>query len=328
MIDNNKKANCIIIHGCPSNTEKAMNPETRTYDKHWIPWLKQNLIADGIETETPLMPDPWKPDYQKFKAEFEKYAVDENTILIGHSCGSAFLVRWLGETKRKIFKLILVAPWKIPGKNDEFRKEFYIYPIDEGIKSRVEEIVMFTADDEKDEGKESLKIFHQTLGGEVVELKGHGHYTMDDMETEEFPELLEKIIPFDNRKALIVPINPQNQILIQDRRGHKKPDWGYFGGEIESGETSLQSVIRETEEELRIIVKPDELKYLGNSIILWNKRKIIRYMYLYHTDKKEFEVLEGKGAHWLTFEEVRERLDDKDRFDEVVSRIKGLELQH
>ena len=39
-----KKSNCIIIHGCPSNVEKAMNPETRTYDKHWIPWLKQNLI--------------------------------------------------------------------------------------------------------------------------------------------------------------------------------------------------------------------------------------------------------------------------------------------
>ena len=70
-----------------------------------------------------------------------------------------FLVRWLGETKRKIFKLILVAPWKIPDKDDEFRKELYAYPIDEGIKSRIGEIVMFTADDEEDEGKESLKIF-------------------------------------------------------------------------------------------------------------------------------------------------------------------------
>ena len=44
-----------------------MNPETRTYDKHWIPWLKRNLIAAGIKTETPLMPDPWEPDYQKIQ---------------------------------------------------------------------------------------------------------------------------------------------------------------------------------------------------------------------------------------------------------------------
>ncbi|HLA25570.1 MAG TPA: hypothetical protein VJ028_00210 [Patescibacteria group bacterium] len=50
---------------------------------------------------------------------------------------------------------------------------------------------------------------------------------------EEFPESLEKIIRFDGRKALIVPVNSKRQILIQDRRGYKKPDWGYFGGGIE-----------------------------------------------------------------------------------------------
>ena len=31
--------NCIIIHGCPSNVEKAMDSEKSTYDKHWIPWI-------------------------------------------------------------------------------------------------------------------------------------------------------------------------------------------------------------------------------------------------------------------------------------------------
>ena len=193
-MNNTKKIKCIIIHGCPSDAEKAMDPERRTYDKHWIPWIKKQLITKGIDTEIPLMPSPWHPDYEKFKAEFEKYDVDENTILIGHSCGCAFLVRWLGETKRKIFKLILVAPWKIPDKDDDFRKKFYIYPIDETIKDRVSQIVMFTADDEKEDGKESLKIFHKALGGIVIELKKHGHYTMQDMGTTEFPELLEVIL--------------------------------------------------------------------------------------------------------------------------------------
>lgn len=180
---------CIIIHGCPSDVEKAMNPETRTYDKHWIPWTKKQLIANGIETETPLMPSPWYPDYEKFKKEFEKYYVDENTILVGHSCGCAFLVRWLGETKKKIFKLILVVPWKIPGKGDKYRKAFYTYSIDETIKERVKEIVMFTADDGKEDGKKSLKIFHEALDGEIIELKGRRHYR-----TEDFPELIEVIL--------------------------------------------------------------------------------------------------------------------------------------
>lgn len=188
------KKRFFIIHGCPSNEEKAMNPKTRTYDKHWIPWIKKELSSRGIEVETPLMPEPWKPDYNAFKQEFEKNEIAENAVLVGHSCGCAFLVRWLGETKRKIFKLILVAPWKIPDKKDEFRKAFYEYPIDETIKSRVKKITMFTADDEEEDGKESLKIFHDVLGGEVIELKERGHYTLDDMGTEEFPELLKEII--------------------------------------------------------------------------------------------------------------------------------------
>ena len=191
---NPQKQNCIIIHGCPQAIEKQMDPKTRTYDRHWMPWLKRNLIAAGIRTETPLMPTPWEPNYQKFKAEFEKCEVGENTVLVGHSCGSAFLVRWLGETKRKIFKLILVAPWKIPDKDDAFRKEFYTYPIEESISARVNEIVMFTADDEDEEGKKSVEMFHRALGGEVIELKGHGHYTFRDMGKEELPELLEVIL--------------------------------------------------------------------------------------------------------------------------------------
>jgi len=189
------KINCIIIHGCPSGPEEFINiNDPGSYPKHWIPYIKKGLITAGIETETPLMPSPWAPDYDAFKEEFEKYPVSENTILIGHSCGCAFLVRWLGESKQKIKSLILVAPWKIPKENDPVREKFYVYPIDETIKSRVGEIVMFTSDNENENGKKSLKIYHDVLGGKIIELKGRGHYILKHMGTEEFPELLEEIL--------------------------------------------------------------------------------------------------------------------------------------
>lgn len=183
-----KNIKCIIVHGCPSS------PEDPYYNKHWMPWAKKQIIAKGIPTENPTMPEPWNPNYEKFKTEFEKLSVDENTMLIGHSCGCAFLVRWLGETKKEIFKLILVAPWKLPTEKRNFKdKKFYNYAIDATIKDRAKEIIMFTSNNEAEDGKKSLKIFHDTLGGEIVELKNHGHYTMKDMGTKEFPELIDKI---------------------------------------------------------------------------------------------------------------------------------------
>ena len=186
---------CIIIHGCPSDIEKAMDPERRTYDKHWIPWTKKQLEEKGWEVETPLMPEPWNPVYESFKKEFEKFDIKEDTVLIGHSCGCTFLVRWLGETKKRINKLILVAPWKINEDDEKYKehKDFYMFSIDNTIKERVNDIVMFTADDEEEDGKKGLKMFHEALGGKIINLKRHGHYCLDNMGTEEFPELIEEI---------------------------------------------------------------------------------------------------------------------------------------
>jgi len=188
-----EKTNCIIIHGCPSNIKKAMNPETRDYDKHWIPWLREKMEMQGIQADAPLMPEPWAPDYVKFKQEFEKYPVTENSILIGHSCGCSFLVRWLGETKKEIAKLILVAPWKINPESSRLEKDFYEFDIDHSIADRVKQITMFTADNEEEDGKKGLEMFQGALGGHVSELQGHGHYVLGDMGTTEFPELLEVV---------------------------------------------------------------------------------------------------------------------------------------
>ena len=122
--------NVIIIHGCSSLAEEQTQP-LQASERHWISWLKDQLVAQGIPTTAPQMPESWQPNYEHY---------------------------------------------------------------DESIKSRVNEIIYFTADDEEKDGKESLKMFHVVLGGEIIELSGRGHYVYDDMGTEEFPELLAKII--------------------------------------------------------------------------------------------------------------------------------------
>jgi len=180
-----------ILHGCPSSKKEG---QEQTYAKHWMPWAERELAERGYKVIRPMMPEPWAPSYEAFKAEFEKNDIPKDVVLIGHSCGAAFLVRWLGDTKREAAKLVLVAPWRIPDENDVGREEYYGYEIDKTIPERVSDIVMFTSDTEEDEGKESVKIFHEALGGKLIELKNKGHYTLSEMGGEKFPELILEIV--------------------------------------------------------------------------------------------------------------------------------------
>lgn len=172
-----------LLHGCPDSEHEGNN-------RDWISWTQSQLVECGIHASAPLMPQPWTPNYGVFKTEFEKNEITKHDILVGHSCGGAFLVRWLGDTKQKVKKLILVAPWKI----SEGQEEYYGFEIDKTIPERVGEIVMFTSDDEEDDGKESVKIFHEALGGKLVELSGRGHFDREGMGTDAFPELLYEIL--------------------------------------------------------------------------------------------------------------------------------------
>jgi predicted alpha/beta hydrolase family esterase len=94
--------NCIIIHGSNAkDREKIKQGFPEQNKRNWIPWIKKELEDKGIKTYTPLMPKNWNPLYKEWKGEFEKLNVDEDTILIGHSAGGGFLVRWLGENQCK-----------------------------------------------------------------------------------------------------------------------------------------------------------------------------------------------------------------------------------
>jgi predicted alpha/beta hydrolase family esterase len=188
-----QKMNIIIVHGSNS-TEKGAKTGRPENQRHWKPWIKKQLESKGIEVSNELYPQDWLPNYKKWKEVFDKNNINEETTLIGHSSGCAFLVRWLGESKQKISKLILVAPWKIPDGNDELIKEFYNYPIENKIKERVNKVIIFTSNDEEEDGKRSAKMFSEALNGEIIELKNHGHFTLGDMGTDKFPELLKEVL--------------------------------------------------------------------------------------------------------------------------------------
>lgn len=185
--------NAILLHGTPDKEEYFSDKYPSSSNSHWFPWLQKQLLIKGIVTQTPEIPDAYKPEYEKWKKEFERFDVGRNTILVGHSCGGGFLIRWLTENKVKADKLILVAPWLDPDRRKT--TDFFEFTIDSGIANRANEIHILVSEDDNKEILESVKMIRKVLTkAKLHSFKNMGHFTYEEMKTDKFPELLEIIL--------------------------------------------------------------------------------------------------------------------------------------
>jgi predicted alpha/beta hydrolase family esterase len=186
--------NAIILHGMPDKEEYlAMGSPTT---QHWYGWLQTQLQAQGIPTELPAMPIPYEPDYRKWTEVFEQYDIHEETILIGHSCGAGFLVRWLSENNIKVGKVILVAPWIDPDQESQnLVTDFFDFEIDPALSSRTDGITVFYSTDDSADIVKSVEILEKSVKDiHGIKFDDKGHFTLEDMGTEEFPELLKEVL--------------------------------------------------------------------------------------------------------------------------------------
>ncbi len=189
-------SNVVIVHGSNSTKEGSENKESGPENlRHWKLWLNNKLKEKGIKVSNEIYPKDWAPKYSDWKKIFDKIDINEDSILIGHSAGGAFLVRWLNETKTKIKKLILVSPGKSGKQSREVLSSFYggkiIKNIDLYVKNK---IVIFTSNDDIPKHIQGAEEYKKELPAKVINLKNHGHFTIQDMKTEEFPELLSEIL--------------------------------------------------------------------------------------------------------------------------------------
>lgn len=184
----------IVIHGYNDKSEFLDPNRPASSNDHWIPWLQKQLLLNGIETQTPEMPGFYEPNYERWKEMLEKFNPDENTILVGHSCGGGFLVRWLSENNVKIGKVVLVAPWLDPGHMID--PNFFKFEIDSDITYKTKDglTIMYSTDDYQDILK-SIEILKSKLKDvKFQEFTGKGHFVLDSLKTEKFPELLKTVL--------------------------------------------------------------------------------------------------------------------------------------
>ena len=183
----------VIIHGYYTKPEFLDSTRPSASNDHWIPWVQRQMLLRGIEAQTPEMPGFYKPNYESWKQMLERYDLNENTILVGHSCGGGFLVRYLSEHKVKLGKVVLVAPWLDPEK--EIDPDFFNFEIDSELVTKTAGLtIMYSTDDDPSILK-SIEILRSKLkGADFKEFYNKGHFVVDHLKANEFPELLSAIL--------------------------------------------------------------------------------------------------------------------------------------
>lgn len=183
--------NAIIVPGRPDK-DQHYDPRLPSISEEWFyPWLKRQLILKDIHAVTIEPPFPFRPRYDEWKKEFERFDITPDTILIGHSCGGGFLVRYLSEHKDlKVGKVILVATWINPlNYTVSDVAGFFDFEIDPDFPSRTAGTTLFISADDEPSVVKTAEILEQKVKGiEYGKYTDRGHF-----KDKELPELLKEL---------------------------------------------------------------------------------------------------------------------------------------
>ena len=199
----------ILIHGLPNKEEYYESDWPSESNAHWLPWVQREILRKGILCQSLEMPHPYNPTYKDHCQVLDQMNINEETILVGHSCGGGFLVRYFSEHKELTpKKIILVAPWLDPEEYlNELNSEtdFFDFEIDSKLSRRTDIHIIYSTDDEK-YILESVQQIQQSISdSKEYKFFNKGHFTEPDLGTKEFPELVEIIIEsFSSDKKYLI----------------------------------------------------------------------------------------------------------------------------
>ena len=181
-------AKFLILHGTDGSP-----------DHNWFMWLKGVLVGQGHQVWLPQLPGAEKPNpvtYNKFLLSNEKFTIDDEAIIIGHSSGAVEILYLLQSLPNdvQIKAAVLVSAFKDDLGWDSLG-ELFAEPLDfDLIKRRSRQFLFIHSDNDPHVPFEHAEYLAEQTGGELIMFEGEGHFNTDQSpDYKQFPELLEII---------------------------------------------------------------------------------------------------------------------------------------
>lgn len=183
-----KPLNFLIVHGTCGHPEG-----------NWFLWLKQELESQGHTVLIPRFPTPEGQTFSAWRTIALKAveALDpEQTVLVGHSIGAAFVLRLAEEAAKPYRAVFAVCPFVRPlglKDFDPFNETFVAHAFDWArIKNNAARIFCFAGTDDPYVPL-SLAEEVSEKAGAVLERGGKGGHLNEESSYRAFPLLLDKI---------------------------------------------------------------------------------------------------------------------------------------
>jgi hypothetical protein len=180
--------NALILHGTGNNSQG-----------NWFPWLKKELEKDDWKVWVPDLPDSKNPSVKKINEYIfanKDWQFNEESILVGHSSGAVAILGLLQKLPDdiQVNKCYLIGSFK-----DDFGLEhlsgLFTKPFDFAkIRKHAKKFILIHSDNDPYCPLDHAEYLSRKLDGELIVIKGQGHFNLENSpKYREFPELL-KII--------------------------------------------------------------------------------------------------------------------------------------
>ncbi|EKD45982.1 MAG: hypothetical protein ACD_69C00061G0001 [uncultured bacterium] len=166
-----KKSNVIVIHGAYGYPEE-----------NWFGWMMRKLKEVHVDCYVPAFPTPKNQSLKNWLNVFSQYyesIINKKTILIGHSLGAAFVLRWLEKTDRQVFSAILVGAFlgKVGiDKFDRINHSFFYAPFKwTAIQDNAKQFIIYRGDNDSYTSDQDFHLIARQLNAKKIIISCGGH---------------------------------------------------------------------------------------------------------------------------------------------------------
>lgn len=167
-------------------------------DGNWFQWLKTELEDRGLQVWLPQLPHAEQPslnEWYKFTQKECPFAINQDTLIVGHSSGAIFALIIAQNNMEKVGAIVDVSVFHDNSLQWEPNDKLFDVKFDwQAIRQCTSKLLFVHSDDDPYVPLDQAQFVANNCGAELILIPGQGHFNLEKSDDyREFPQLIEII---------------------------------------------------------------------------------------------------------------------------------------